>query len=315
LTFRPPHREPPGDCQAESLRTAGRAAGRQLAAAVQHQHPEPEKLVAYAEEQLDKAAREAIVDHLAACPECVGMLRDLGAWDSLGRDPASPAADPKRASESWRKLKSQLAAEAAQVGEGAAELAPVVSLEGRASARQRESVDPPPADSGGPQSAGGRSQGGASERSSAKPRFDAWLLAAAVVVALGGAWLLAGSLRQGLVPAAQVNVAVATLDPQRAIRGADDVTEIVLPVGSEDLTLILATNFVLPGTDFDVRVEAATGIIAWRATGLRQRDDGTFALRLPSGELSAGEYRLRIRSATPGAPRETFAFRLRAGTP
>ncbi len=88
------------------------AALRELAAEERRrlggEHPDPEVLLAYQQEDLPEAEAERIRDHLALCRECGELVLDFAAFPGLEPPAGGPRVDRREIRERWRELQAAM---------------------------------------------------------------------------------------------------------------------------------------------------------------------------------------------------------------
>lgn len=240
------------------------------------EHPAPEKLAEYHARELPAEEVPALQDHLAECSECSQLLLDLESFEDLeppaGRRPV-PDSQVRR---DWKRLRKRL-----------------------------RSQD-------GPSRVEGSGDRGSAERRATKPELarhrtplrgsGSLLAVAAAVVVIGvGIWVVGTHLGSsgGLI----VNVPPVELYPV----GARTTRSGALPAPARGLFaagayLVLhdapAPSPASGGYEVVIR-DADTGAVRYRDPGLRPLDGGFFTLVIEPGVLSAGDYRIEVRSAGP----------------
>ncbi len=282
----------PADFEATLEAAIGRAA-RQLTdeeSKAVSDHPGAEELVAYQEGRLEGEALERVRRHLVACADCSRELLELSAFDQDEPSELRPTAAETAAD--WDEFQQRLAEDKAG--------GRVLEMPGRPGAA---SVPAP----------------GAATPARPGAGWQGWLLAASVLLALGGAWLWIDSFsRQAPTPADQL----ASLRPydfdlvpdgEALVRDATSAPEIEVPAGMNALLPRLNLGDQTPHDAYRAEILDAVGTAVWRQADLPRQPAGHFTLLVPRAELPAGAYRVSLIGITDGdeTALATFSFRLR----
>jgi hypothetical protein len=221
-------------------------------------HPDADDLVAYSERRLGAAESERLRDHLALCPECAGLLLDLGALAD-DDEAAGAVLSDRQVEAAWRDVASRL---------------------GTPSPRRFPPRHGSPAPARLPWAVAATLLVGVGAlavwvgilrqdlRSLSRPRADAVL--AALEPRDEGT-------RGGLTRA-----------------GPDPVEQ--RPRTDRPATLILRAAPATGHRHYELRIEEsrAGGRVLWRDDQLRPRAEGEFVVTLPARALPAGAYLLRL---------------------
>jgi hypothetical protein len=256
-----------------------------FAAARRHQdggHPSADELAAHAAGELAEEEREGLEEHLARCPECASVVRDLAAFPALEPPPGTPARDDERVQAAWERLAGTLGEESAGGGDDE---------------RPRVLRWPP-----------------------ARGGFWAplpWAIAAALLLATVSLALWGVHLQRSLarLADARINVPVVELVPAGAAaeRGAAG-ERLAVPSGGRSAVFLLELGDLRPFTQYRVEL-VANGEPVWSRSGLRPVGDGRFTLELPLRLLAPGRYELRLSGLADGdeTPLARYLFTVSAG--
>lgn len=241
-----------------------------IVAALRHQdggHPPADDLAAHAAGELAEEEREGLAEHLARCPECAGVVRDLAAFPALEPPPGTPARDDERVQAAWERLAGAIGEEAA--GDRGGEGPRVLRW--------------PPLRTGG--------------WAPLPWAIAAGLLLATVSLALWGAHLQRSLAR---LADARINVPVIELVPAGAATERGPAGErLAFPRGGRSAVFLLELGDLRPFTQYRVEL-VANGEPVWSRSGLRPVGDGRFTLELPLRLLAPGRYELRLSGLGDG---------------
>ncbi len=271
-------------------RAARRLAGEESRTVTDH--PEPDELVAYQEGRLDGEELERLRRHVVSCAECSQELLALATFDQ--DEPSELRPSPAETATDWAAFQERLAEETAG--------ARVLEMPDR-----RPEGEPAPAP--GPIAAPpGRPAAGRQR----------WLVAASVLLALGGLWLWLDSFSR-LAPAPTDQLASLkpfdfdlVPDGEALVRDAATAPEIEVPAGMNALLARLHLGDQTPHDAYRAEILDAAGAVVWRHPDLPRQPAGHFSLLVPRSELPAGAYRARVAGIRDGeeAVLATFSFQL-----
>ncbi len=101
--------------------------------------------------------------------------------------------------------------------------------------------------------------------------------------------------RLAALTAPAVNVAVAEIAPELAVRGAEpEATRVVVAAGMSQLVLVLISEDRTQFLALRLDVLDAKGALLWRAEGLERRESGDYTVLLPLDRVPAGLLSLRV---------------------
>lgn len=273
------------------------------------EHPTAEVLVALHEGRLSAAEAESLRDHLALCPECRELLRDLGAF---GAEPpaGSPRLEDVDVEAAWQGLRSRLGG-----GEDAtSEEAPSQS-ERRGASRPLAREE--------------RTPGRIAEL---EPRRKAsgWgvdrnrlALAASLLLAVAGFAWGGYNWRQMLDQAKpKANVPLIDLFPEQDLtRGSEDSAKV--PAGVDDFVLVITPPEPRSSDEYDLEIARDEKVVyAGRLQGVTivadpvfERDDarlapgvgGSLTLVLTRRDFPAGSYQAQLFDVQDGRRGEKVA--------
>ena len=253
-------------------------------------HPDVEDLIAYQEERLAEDRRERVRQHLVDCPQCAREVLELE--DFHLEEAAEPAFEPSAAetTEDWAAFSRRVAEEAPE-----AEIASPNSASGPGAIR---APMPPPAPPG--------------------PGW--WAVAAAMVLAAGLGYWIAGlnSSGSGAPTAVAGHLFELDLLPDGEALIRDSETAMAVPASADILLLRLYLGDQTPRDAYRAEILNARSALVWRRADVRRQPAGHFLLMVERRDLPPGPYRLEVTGITGGEPIPvaTYTFELRdAGDP
>lgn len=239
-------------------------------------HPPVEDLLAHATGELSVEARDDLQEHLARCPQCAGVARDLAAFPDLEPPPGTAPPDDERVQAAWRRFAR--------------------AAERHASADDQEA---PPAALVPPHRAGAWAP-------------LPWALAAALLLATLslGFWGLRLQRDLARLADARINVPVVELAPVGEAAERGPATErVVVASGGRSAVFVLELGDLRPFARYRVRLLADGQRELWSRTGLEPRGEGRFTLELPLRLLAPGRYELRLSGLDEGAETTLASYR------
>ena len=228
------------------------------------EHPRPEALAAYHEGRLAEAEAERLRDHLALCPDCAGLLLDLGAFDDLASSAGARGLTDGEVEAAWRAVQPRL--------EGPAAAALASNL-----VRLPSPVSPVPS-------------------RSSRPAYFTWALAASWLMVVGlSFWVVALQREIARRSGASAEVAVAELSATGgdSTRGREEPREPVLPMNHRLILHLAATGLPTYG-GYEVEVQDATGRVVWSGRAERDPIESDFTVDLPPGFLRPSRYQAHL---------------------
>jgi hypothetical protein len=235
--------------------------------------PTPEELLAYLDGELDDAARQSIEARIAVYPDAARALADLSSFPDVEPAPGTVEPTDEEVAATWEALRQKL-----------------------------DGVRPAPPTPLKPVEIGPRH------------RTPVWKLAAAALIVLAAGWtggFLVGRSASVPQPQAAVNVTIAELAPLTdATRSSPAAVE--LPVGSEELVIVLGLTDEGRFADYRAELVDANGARLWSRPGLRPTSLGTFHLAFRRGALAPGTYQIHLygQEGERGTLLATYGLRL-----
>lgn len=235
-------------------------------------HLSPDELVAYEARELGPADEERVQDHLAACPDCLALLRDLDLF--RGEDEEERPSEIEVAAV-WQGVRARSAP---------AETVPAVPLR-------------PPR---------------ARERSRNPVWMRALAASLAVAVVGLSVWVASLRRTVDDLAHPQLNVPVLDLYAAPARGEKAPQAEVRLPPGTGAFTLVLNPDSTLRQTEYAVAIVRGDGTPVWSGRGLRKNAFDTFSLTLSARLFAPGEYRIRLfgLDGPRREPAGEYAFRV-----
>lgn len=242
-------------------------------------HRDLDAWIGYVSGTTTDAERTALEEHLALCPHCVRLVRELRSFAGGAVEPSPEVAPPSELERAaaWRALRAELAPRG-------------IPLPLPSPALMREPSSSP-------------SPGAAPGRSRSAFRLPRSLAASFVVGALAlGVW---GAVLQRRVVELrhevttlrepQKNVPIYDLYPDAATRGPEAGTTELARGVAPTATVILNVIGEQDYEDFAVELVGADETVLWSERGFMPDPDfGTFTLGLPLADLGEGRYRVRL---------------------
>ncbi|HEV7784809.1 MAG TPA: hypothetical protein VGQ28_05690, partial [Thermoanaerobaculia bacterium] len=90
-----------------------------------------------------------------------------------------------------------------------------------------------------------------------------------------------------------------SLYPRSALRGGRE-NRLEVPSGTRLIHLVLTTDDLLRGDDYQLVIEDAAGREVLSLAGLRPTTVGTFSIGIPAARVPPGDYELRLFRRTEG---------------
>lgn len=218
-------------------------------------HLSPDELVAYEARELDPADEERVQEHLAACPDCLALLRDLDLFRSENEEGRPSEIEVAAV---WQGVRARSAA--AEAAPPAVPLRPPRALE-----RSRN------------------------------PVWMRALAASLAVAVVGlSAWVASLRRSVDDLARPQLNVPVLDIYAAPARGEASPPTEVKLPTETGAFTLVLNPDGALRQTEYAAEIVRGDGTPVWSGRGLRKNAFDTFSLTLSARLFTPGSYRIRL---------------------
>ena len=246
-----------------------------LAALAQGQdggHLSPDELVAYEARELDPPDEERVQEHLAACPDCLALLRDLDLFRGEGEE--GPPSEIEVAAV-WQGVRARSAP---------TETVPVVPLRApRARERSRNPV-----------------------------WMRALAASLAVAVVGLSVWVASLRRTVDGLAHPQLNVPVLDVYAAPARGEEAPPAEVRLPAATDAFTLVLNPDSTLRHAEYAAEIVRGDGTLVWSGRGLRKNTFDTFSLTLSARLFAPGEYRIRLfgLDGPRREPAGEYAFRV-----